>query len=95
MTEAEISRLQRHEGNIVKTLIGIRKRARTTKLLEANKIETMRERIDDIKLKFYKRIMNNDITREIYREADKQNTIYLKSNQWNSFNNEIKYIIKD
>ena len=95
MKSSDIKKFQTQEGNTVKGLIGIHKRTKTTELLRALKIETIKEKLYEIKLKFFQRLMKNEITTKLYQHVENTSETNKTKKNWRCFNKEIKEIISN
>jgi hypothetical protein len=65
LTKRDRLRIKRIEGNIVKTILNIPNRCRTSNLFYALKIEPTSQRIDILKTEFYKNLLKNQYTRKV------------------------------
>lgn len=65
LTATDIKKIQTAEANMIKYSVNVSKRTRSTKLLEAMRIESTSNRVATIKLKFYLRLQNNELTNSI------------------------------
>jgi endonuclease/exonuclease/phosphatase family metal-dependent hydrolase len=76
MFNSEIKKIQTLESQIVKRMLGLDKRTRSTHLLNSIGIEPVEEKLKILKLKFAKRLINNVITGRILQHQiinDKNN----------------------
>ncbi|CAF0943225.1 unnamed protein product [Brachionus calyciflorus] len=65
MKQSDILLLKRLEGNIVKTILGIHTRCKTTDLFTALNIDSTRDRLTVTKIDFYSRVIQNSYTKEL------------------------------
>ncbi|CAF0947906.1 unnamed protein product [Brachionus calyciflorus] len=77
--KSDILALKRFEGNIVKKILGISNKCKTTDLFNALKLETTRERMNKIKVDFYYRLYENDFTKKLleYMELSENPNDYI------------------
>lgn len=68
LTQEETSQLKKIEGNIVKRLLGISKKCRTTPIYSALRIESTNESIYKAQYKFLLRAIENDFIRQFIDE---------------------------
>jgi len=65
MTQSNLITIKRHEGNLIKKIIGISTRCRTTDLLAALNIDSTLERFAEIKADFLIRLAQNKFTKKL------------------------------
>lgn len=65
LNKTEKNKIKRIEGNLIKMLIGIPSRCRTTNLIKTLKIEPTEWRIETLKCGFFNRLQNNNYTKMI------------------------------
>lgn len=75
LTKNDVKKIQATESTLIKYSLSMSKTARSTKLLEAMQIESTSNRIATTKLKFYLRLLNNDMTKTL---IEKITTEYAK-----------------
>lgn len=87
LTKTEILKIKRIEGNLIKTIIGIPTRCKTSDLMYALRIEPTSHRIDLLKNDFYLCLISNKYTKhiidlghdvkDILKEIENTNSRYL------------------
>ena len=70
----DFNQLKRIEGNIVKRMMGLPTRCYTSNLFESLNLNTTKEHLNEIKMSFYARMYQNQITKSLLIESNKLNT---------------------
>ena len=65
MSPTDILNLKRLEGNIIKIILGINTKCKTTDLFNALKIDITRDKHDNAKVEFFLRLTQNEFTNEL------------------------------
>ena len=87
LSKGEIKDLKNIESSALKKMLNLKQRCHSTELYRSLNIELTTERIDICKLKFFERIMLNEVTSSLYKELSA-----LKVN--NSFPDEIEKLVE-
>ena len=88
LSKTDLLMFKRFEGNIVKKILGIPKKSKSSSLFNALKIEQFSIKFKVLKLNFYSRLCENEYTKLILNELEKT---FVK----NDFISEILEIIGD
>lgn len=72
LNQQEIKKTQRTESNIIKQILNIKRRTKSTQLMNAIYIEPARLAIDIIKCKFFKRLLQYELTSELIENIYQQ-----------------------
>ena len=80
LTKTELRKIQTMEAIMVKSMIGYKKRTRTTNLLHAIGIEPVARKYKIMRLNFMKRLLGNEYTFKIVKtiERENENNKYVK-----------------
>jgi len=84
--KTEKRKIQLLESNIVKKMLGVKKRTKSTNLLYSVGVEQVEEKVKILKLRFANRILSNNLTSQILNHT-------LINDKKNKFVSEIKEII--
>ena len=83
---------QRSEAKMLKRIAGVSRRTRNTGLLNAVKVEKLRDKLDLEKIKLFMQLYRNDLTRELMEFAANNEKIAVKRGKWTNFVCEIMEI---
>jgi hypothetical protein len=93
LNQQEVKKMQTLESNTIKGMLKIDRRTRSTQLLYSMRMETIRSKIDSLKLKFFSRLLQNEVTNELLFEIYNICTIgKIVRGKWTNFITEVNDI---
>ncbi|RNA04005.1 hypothetical protein BpHYR1_001296 [Brachionus plicatilis] len=95
LNKKEMAALQTTESTIVKNLVGLGKRCKSSELLYASDLEKSEERLNLLKCNFLKRLTKNQFTASMISNINEFYATSIKKNSKKSYLYEIKIITKN